>query len=152
MIVNPLNVLLDVYVSHSNMSLIHIFETQLSHYVSHLVSKSLPDLLDDYEFLLRRSASWRAALEDRLNFYVFETENKELQNWIFSLKTLAESKDFVQDLEDVEVCLMQSGWCRVDCSIIQGKLSAAQVFRADVDKPSTGQSVSEVGCIIYILL
>lgn len=84
-------------------------ETHLLHYVSHLVSKSLPDLLDNYEFLLRCSASLRAALEDQLNLYVFERENRELQNWLFSLKTLAESEDFGQDLEDVEG-MYDAGW------------------------------------------
>ncbi|KAJ7990930.1 hypothetical protein DPEC_G00291990 [Dallia pectoralis] len=70
---------------------------------SHLVSKSLPDVLEDYESLLCLSASRRTALEDQLNLYVFEREARELQNWLCSCKTLAESEDFGQDLEDVEV-------------------------------------------------
>ena len=75
----------------------------LSFHVSHLVSKSLPDVLGEYESLLRVSGSRRAALEDQLNLYVFEREARELQNWLCSRKTLAEAEDFGQDLEDVEV-------------------------------------------------
>ncbi|KAL0969732.1 hypothetical protein UPYG_G00231540 [Umbra pygmaea] len=70
---------------------------------SHLVSKSLPEVLDEYESLRQLSASRRAALEDQLNLYVFEREARELQNWLCSRKTLAESEDYGQDLEDVEV-------------------------------------------------
>ncbi|XP_010891275.2 spectrin beta chain, non-erythrocytic 5 isoform X2 [Esox lucius] len=70
---------------------------------SHLVSKSLPDVLEDYESLLCLSASRRAALEDQLNLYVFEREARELQNWLCSRKTLAGSEDYGQDLEGVEV-------------------------------------------------
>ncbi|KAM6973270.1 spectrin beta chain, non-erythrocytic 5 [Aplochiton taeniatus] len=70
---------------------------------SHLVSKSLPDVLDQYESLLCLSASRRASLQEQLSLYVFEREARELHTWLNSRKTLAESEDFGQDLEDVEV-------------------------------------------------
>ncbi|CAK6979040.1 spectrin beta chain%2C non-erythrocytic 5 [Scomber scombrus] len=75
----------------------------LRHPNSHLVSQSLPDVLDHFENLLRLSASRRAALEDQLRLYVFEREAKELQTWLTSKKTVADSEDSGQDLEDVEV-------------------------------------------------
>ncbi|XP_070699072.1 spectrin beta chain, non-erythrocytic 5 [Pempheris klunzingeri] len=75
----------------------------LGHPNSHLVGDSLPALLEHFETLLRLSAARRAALEDQLRLYVFEREAKELQTWLTSKKTVAESKDCGQDLEDVEV-------------------------------------------------
>ncbi|XP_020497621.2 spectrin beta chain, non-erythrocytic 5 [Labrus bergylta] len=75
----------------------------LGHPNSHLVSESLLDVLERFETLLRLSTARRAALEDQLRLYVFEREAKELQTWLTSKKTLAESKDIGQDLEDVEV-------------------------------------------------
>ncbi|XP_068593345.1 spectrin beta chain, non-erythrocytic 5 [Cebidichthys violaceus] len=75
----------------------------LGHPNSHLVSESLPGVPERFETLLRLSAARHAALEDRLRLYVFEREAKELQTWLTSKKTLAESKDCGQDLEDVEV-------------------------------------------------
>ncbi|CAJ1074861.1 spectrin beta chain%2C non-erythrocytic 5 [Xyrichtys novacula] len=75
----------------------------LGHPNSHLVSESLPDVLERFETLLRLSAARRAALEDQLRLYVFEREAKELQTWLTSKKSHVESKDIGQDLEDVEV-------------------------------------------------
>ncbi|GLD71857.1 spectrin beta chain, non-erythrocytic 2, partial [Lates japonicus] len=75
----------------------------LGHPNSHLVSDSLPAVLERFETLLRLSASRRAALEDQLRLYVFEREAKELQTWLNSKKSVAESEDCGQDLEDVEV-------------------------------------------------
>ncbi|XP_040917192.1 spectrin beta chain, non-erythrocytic 2 [Toxotes jaculatrix] len=75
----------------------------LGHPNSHLVSDALPAVLECFETLLRLSASRRAALEDQLRLYVFEREAKELQTWLTSKKTVAESEDSGQDLEDVEV-------------------------------------------------
>ncbi|KAM9341571.1 spectrin beta chain, non-erythrocytic 5 [Symphorus nematophorus] len=75
----------------------------LGHPNSHLVTESLPDVLERFETLLRLSHARRGALEDQLRLYVFEREAKELQTWLTSKKTVAESKDCGQDLEDVEV-------------------------------------------------
>ncbi|XP_039992754.1 spectrin beta chain, non-erythrocytic 5 isoform X2 [Xiphias gladius] len=76
---------------------------RLGHPNSYLVSDSLPAVLERFETLLRLSASRRAALEDQLHLYLFEREAKELQTWLTSKKTVAESEDWGQDLEDVEV-------------------------------------------------
>uniref|UniRef100_UPI0037E8FE98 spectrin beta chain, non-erythrocytic 5 n=1 Tax=Semicossyphus pulcher TaxID=241346 RepID=UPI0037E8FE98 len=75
----------------------------LGHPNSHLVAESLPNILEHFETLLRLSPTRRAALEDQLRLYVFEREAKELQTWLTSKQTVAESKDIGQDLEDVEV-------------------------------------------------
>ncbi|XP_067469592.1 spectrin beta chain, non-erythrocytic 5 isoform X2 [Thunnus thynnus] len=75
----------------------------LRHPNSHLVSQSLPAVFEHFETLLRLSTLRRAALEDQLRLYVFEREAKELQTWLTSKKSVAESEDSGQDLEDVEV-------------------------------------------------
>uniref|UniRef100_A0A3B4GB01 Spectrin beta chain, non-erythrocytic 5-like n=1 Tax=Pundamilia nyererei TaxID=303518 RepID=A0A3B4GB01_9CICH len=75
----------------------------LRHPKSHLVSESLPAVVECFEMLLRLSASRRAALEDQLRLYVYEREAKELQTWLTSKRTMVESTDCGQDLENVEV-------------------------------------------------
>uniref|UniRef100_I3J096 Spectrin, beta, non-erythrocytic 5 n=1 Tax=Oreochromis niloticus TaxID=8128 RepID=I3J096_ORENI len=75
----------------------------LRHPKSQLVSDSLPAVVERFETLLRLSASRRAALEDQLRLYVYEREAKELQTWLTSKRTMVESTDCGQDLEDVEV-------------------------------------------------
>ncbi|KAK2826814.1 hypothetical protein Q5P01_021028 [Channa striata] len=75
----------------------------LRHPDSRLVAKSLPAVVEHFEALIRLSASRRAALEDQLRLYVFEREANELQTWLTSKKSVAESEDCGQDLEDVEV-------------------------------------------------
>ncbi|KAM8913952.1 spectrin beta chain, non-erythrocytic 5 isoform 3-T3 [Spinachia spinachia] len=75
----------------------------LGHPNSHLVSECLPGVPEGLENLIRLSATRRAALEDQLGLFVFEREANELQTWLTSKKTLAESMDCGQDLEDVEV-------------------------------------------------
>nr|XP_029543639.1 spectrin beta chain, non-erythrocytic 5 [Oncorhynchus nerka] len=100
---------------------------------SHLVSKSLPDVLGEYESLLRVSGSRRAALEDQLNLYVFEREARELQNWLCSRKTLAESEDFGQDLEDVEMLQKKFEDFVAEVNTLgQSKLNTVQQLRREV--------------------
>lgn len=71
--------------------------------LSDLVSDALPLVLQRFEGLVRLSLERRAALEEQLRLHVFEREAKELQTWLTSKKTVVESKDCGQDLEDVEV-------------------------------------------------
>ncbi|KAL6106061.1 sptbn5 [Pungitius sinensis] len=75
----------------------------LGHPNSHLVSECLPGVPEGLDNLIRLSTTRRAALEDQLRLFVFEREAKELQTWLTSKKTQAESTDCGQDLEDVEV-------------------------------------------------
>lgn len=65
----------------------------------------LPTVLKLFQNVLQLSVSCRAALEDQLRLFVFEREAEELQTWLMSKKTLVESEDCGQDLEDVEVKL-----------------------------------------------
>ncbi|KAK7880460.1 hypothetical protein WMY93_032905 [Mugilogobius chulae] len=75
----------------------------LRHPNSSLVSDSLPVILDLFETLLRLSSSRRSALSDQLRLYAYDREAKELQTWLTSKKSLAESEECGQDLEGVEV-------------------------------------------------
>lgn len=61
---------------------------------------------------MRLSLDRRRTLEDRLHLYVFEREAKELQTWLTSKKTAAESEDCGQDLEDVEVTSLSGEMAR----------------------------------------
>ncbi|XP_076022140.1 spectrin beta chain, non-erythrocytic 5 [Genypterus blacodes] len=67
------------------------------------VNQLLTDVLVHYKALLRLSASRRVTLEDQLRLYTFEREAKELHSWLTLKKTVIESEDSGQDLEDVEV-------------------------------------------------
>ena len=60
-------------------------------------------MMNQYESVLRLSASRRSALEDQLSLYVFEREAGELQTWLSSHQSVAQSEEYGQDLEDVEV-------------------------------------------------
>lgn len=71
--------------------------------LSHLVAERIPDILEHFQTLLQLSSARRSALEDRLRLFTFEREAKELQTWLTSKKTVVESRDCGQDLEDVEV-------------------------------------------------
>lgn len=62
----------------------------------------------EFETLLQLSAERRTELENQYNLYVFEREARDLQNWLLSRKTIAESDDFGQDLEAVEVRMHQN--------------------------------------------
>ncbi|KAG5855882.1 hypothetical protein ANANG_G00001630 [Anguilla anguilla] len=70
---------------------------------SALVRDALVAVLDQYHTLLQLSVDRRAALLERFQLYVFEREARELHTWISARKTLAESQEYGQDLEDVEV-------------------------------------------------
>ena len=71
---------------------------------SHLVSKSLADVLEQFQSLQKLCAERRAGLQDQLHLYVFEREARELQDWLLTRIAQAQSEDYGQDLEDVEVC------------------------------------------------
>ncbi|KAJ8377542.1 hypothetical protein AAFF_G00256380 [Aldrovandia affinis] len=77
--------------------------SRAGHPNSPLVSDMQRSLLDQYQALLQLSADRRATLQDHFTLYVFQREAQELQDWISTHRTTAESEDYGQDLEDVEV-------------------------------------------------
>ena len=68
------------------------------------MSKSLADVLEQFQSLQKLCAERRAGLQDQLHLYVFEREARELQDWLLTRIAQAQSEDYGQDLEDVEVC------------------------------------------------
>ncbi|KAA0711222.1 Spectrin beta chain, non-erythrocytic 5 [Triplophysa tibetana] len=100
---------------------------------SHLVSKSLKDANGEFETLLRLSAERRDQLENQFNLYVFEREATDLQNWLLSRKTIAESDDFGQDLEGVEALQKKfEDFSEEVTTLGQGKLGNVQRLRQAV--------------------
>ncbi|KAI4798393.1 hypothetical protein KUCAC02_022079, partial [Chaenocephalus aceratus] len=113
----------------------------LGHPNSPLVSEALPGVAERFETLLRLSTSRRSALEDQLRLYVFEREAKELKTWLTSKKTVVESKDCGQDLEDVEVLQKK---LEVLVSEMSGSGSdPADLGAAAESRPSDGQLGAE---------
>ncbi|XP_015205968.2 spectrin beta chain, non-erythrocytic 5 isoform X1 [Lepisosteus oculatus] len=70
---------------------------------SHLVNESLQPVWDQYQSLQQLSAERRAALEEHCRVYEFEREARELASWLSAQRSTAESEEYGQDLEDVEV-------------------------------------------------
>ncbi|XP_034163832.2 spectrin beta chain, non-erythrocytic 5 [Pangasianodon hypophthalmus] len=107
---------------------------------SHLVSKSVTNMEKQYETLLQLSADYRAALEDQYNLYVFERETRELKSWLISNKTLAESDDFGQDLEDVETLQKKFEDFTGEVSTLgQNKLTTVQKLKQQVKSSEAQQ-------------
>ncbi|KAK2878694.1 hypothetical protein Q8A67_019485 [Cirrhinus molitorella] len=107
---------------------------------SHLVSKSLEDMHGGFETLLQLSAQRRTELENQYNLYVFAREAKELQNWLLSRKTTAESDDFGQDLEGVEALQKKFLGFEEEVSTLgQSKLSTVQKLKQTVQSSEAQQ-------------
>uniref|UniRef100_A0A8C4TAI1 Spectrin, beta, non-erythrocytic 5 n=1 Tax=Erpetoichthys calabaricus TaxID=27687 RepID=A0A8C4TAI1_ERPCA len=70
---------------------------------SPLVSEQLHSFLDQYEILLQLFKDRRALLEEQKWIYQFDREAQEFCSWAIAKKSLAESEDYGQDLEDVEI-------------------------------------------------
>uniref|UniRef100_A0A673I813 Spectrin beta chain, non-erythrocytic 2-like n=1 Tax=Sinocyclocheilus rhinocerous TaxID=307959 RepID=A0A673I813_9TELE len=107
---------------------------------SHLVSKSLEDMHGGFETLLQLSAQRRTELENQYNLYVFEREAKDLQNWLLSRKTTAESDDFGQDLEGVEALQKKfEDFAEEVGTLGQNKLSTVQKLKQTVQSSEAQQ-------------
>ncbi|XP_053365454.1 spectrin beta chain, non-erythrocytic 5 isoform X1 [Clarias gariepinus] len=107
---------------------------------SHLVSKSVTNMEKQYANLLQLSSDYREALEEQYNFYVFERETRDLRSWFISHKTLAESNDFGQDLEDVETLQKKFADFTVEVNNLgQNKLNAVQKLKQQVKSPEAEQ-------------
>ncbi|XP_026142105.1 spectrin beta chain, non-erythrocytic 5 isoform X1 [Carassius auratus] len=107
---------------------------------SHLVSKSLEDMHGGFETLLQLSAQRRTELENQYSLYVFEREAKDLQNWLLSRKTTAESDDFGQDLEGVEALQKKfEDFAEEVGTLGQNKLSTVQNLKETVQSSEAQQ-------------
>ncbi|XP_029453305.1 spectrin beta chain, non-erythrocytic 5 [Rhinatrema bivittatum] len=67
------------------------------------VIAKLQNILEDYNSLLEKSETRRAQLRQQCQLYQLQREGELVKAWLSSKQTVAESEDYGQDLEDIEV-------------------------------------------------
>ncbi|NXY31360.1 SPTN5 protein, partial [Pomatorhinus ruficollis] len=70
---------------------------------SSVILSKLQGILADYQSLLQKSDTQRKRLQEQLQLYQFEREFQLVDAWLSSKLSVAESDDYGQDLDDVEV-------------------------------------------------
>ncbi|NWV85162.1 SPTN5 protein, partial [Dasyornis broadbenti] len=70
---------------------------------SSVILSKLQGILADYQSLLQKSDTQRKRLQEQFQFYQFEREFQLVDAWLSSKLSIAESDDYGQDLDDVEV-------------------------------------------------
>ncbi|XP_058663841.1 spectrin beta chain, non-erythrocytic 5 [Ammospiza caudacuta] len=70
---------------------------------SSVILSKLQGILADYQSLLQKSDTQRKCLQEQLQLYQFEREFQLVDAWLSSKLSVAESDDYGQDLDDVEV-------------------------------------------------
>uniref|UniRef100_A0A8C5IUB0 Calponin-homology (CH) domain-containing protein n=1 Tax=Junco hyemalis TaxID=40217 RepID=A0A8C5IUB0_JUNHY len=70
---------------------------------SSVILSKLQGILADYQSLLQKSDTQRRRLQEQLQLYQFEREFQLVDAWLSSKLSVAESDDYGQDLDDVEV-------------------------------------------------
>lgn len=89
---------------------------------SSVILSKLQGILADYQALLQKSDTQRKRLQEQFQLYQFEREFQLVDAWLSSKLSVAESDDYGQDLDDVEVkenerycmyCVAKQGciWC-----------------------------------------
>ncbi|XP_069769221.1 spectrin beta chain, non-erythrocytic 5-like [Narcine bancroftii] len=77
--------------------------SSMNHPERHTIMKRLQDVESEYETLLLLTETLRKTLLDRYKLYHFEQEVQEIATWLSSKQRLADSQEYGQDLEDVEL-------------------------------------------------
>ncbi|NWS72003.1 SPTN5 protein, partial [Crotophaga sulcirostris] len=67
------------------------------------ILSKLQGILADYQSLLQKAETQRKRLQEQFQLYQFERESQLVDAWLSSKQSVAESNDYGQDLEDVEV-------------------------------------------------
>uniref|UniRef100_A0A663LNR3 Calponin-homology (CH) domain-containing protein n=1 Tax=Athene cunicularia TaxID=194338 RepID=A0A663LNR3_ATHCN len=67
------------------------------------ILSKLQGILADYQSLLQKAETRRKHLQEQFQLYQFEREFQLVDAWLSSKQTVAESADYGQDLDDVEV-------------------------------------------------
>lgn len=70
---------------------------------SSVILSKLQGILADYQSLLQKSDTQRKRLQEQFQLYQFEREFQLVEAWLSSKLTVAESDDYGQDIDDVEV-------------------------------------------------
>ncbi|XP_028831275.1 spectrin beta chain, non-erythrocytic 5 isoform X2 [Denticeps clupeoides] len=116
-----------------------------SHPDRHVIRKSLAHILDQNQAVLRLSAVRRAALRDQLQLFVLEREAGDLQTWLQSQTTLARSRDYGQDLEDVEVLQKKfEDFASEVNSLGQNRMAVVQQLGRDLTSPQARQGQDDL--------
>ncbi|XP_059505307.1 spectrin beta chain, non-erythrocytic 5 isoform X2 [Stegostoma tigrinum] len=77
--------------------------SSISHPDRESMLKKLQEVESEYVLLLKLTQSLQKKLMDRYHLYQFEQEFQEMTTWLASRQRMADSQDYGQDLEDVEV-------------------------------------------------
>ena len=67
------------------------------------ILSKLQGILADYQSLLQKAETQRKRLQEQFQLYQFEREFQLVDAWLSSKQSVAESDDYGQDLDDVEV-------------------------------------------------
>lgn len=67
------------------------------------ILSKLQGILADYKSLLQKAEIQRKCLQEQFQLYQFEREFQLVAAWLSSKQSVAESDDYGQDLDDVEV-------------------------------------------------
>lgn len=67
------------------------------------ILSKLRGILADYQSLLQKAETQRKHLQEQFQLYQFEREFQLVDAWLSSKQSVAESDDYGQDLDDVEV-------------------------------------------------
>ncbi|NWW71973.1 SPTN5 protein, partial [Climacteris rufus] len=70
---------------------------------SSVILSKLQGILADYQSLLQKSETQKKRLQEQFQLYQFEREFQLVDAWLSSKQSVAESDDYGQDLDDVEV-------------------------------------------------
>ncbi|XP_068802060.1 spectrin beta chain, non-erythrocytic 5 isoform X2 [Struthio camelus] len=70
---------------------------------SSAILSKLQGILADYQSLLQKAETQRKFLQEQFQLYQFEREFQLVKAWLSSKQSVAESDDYGQDLDDVEV-------------------------------------------------
>lgn len=91
---------------------------------SSVILSKLQGILADYQSLLQKSDTQRKHLQEQLQLYQFEREFQLVDAWLSSKLSVAESDDYGQDLDDVEVKKIKS----IACMVWQNRDIFAAIF------------------------
>ncbi|XP_072120569.1 spectrin beta chain, non-erythrocytic 5 [Mobula birostris] len=99
--------------------------TSMNHPDRQAIMKRLQDVESAYETLLLLAGKLRKRLLHRYQLYQFEQEVQEIATWLSSKQRLADSDDYGQDLEDVEILQKKFEHLEQELSSLgQNKISA----------------------------
>lgn len=73
------------------------------------ILSKLQGILADYQSLLQKADTQRKRLQEQFQLYQFEREFQLVDAWLSSKQSVAESDDYGQDLDDVEVLYVLCG-------------------------------------------